>query len=54
MIGSGTFRKVYAGINLDTSELLAVKQVLGFRDLVFWFVLCEDLESFITLRLSFV
>ena len=30
MIGSGAFGQVYLGMNLDTGELLAVKQVLGF------------------------
>jgi hypothetical protein len=29
MIGSGAFGQVYLGMNLDTGELLAVKQVLG-------------------------
>jgi serine/threonine protein kinase len=30
MIGSGAFGQVYLGMNLDTGELLAVKQVLWF------------------------
>ena len=52
MIGSGGFGHVYLGMNLDTGELLAVRQLLGFCDLVIWFALSTDLKSFVTLSLS--
>jgi mitogen-activated protein kinase kinase kinase ANP1 len=32
LIGCGAFGQVYLGMNLDSGELLAVKQVLGFAE----------------------
>jgi mitogen-activated protein kinase kinase kinase ANP1 len=32
LIGCGAFGQVYLGMNLDSGELLAVKQVLGFSE----------------------
>lgn len=54
MRGSSAFGQVYLRMNLDTSELLAVKQVLGCCDLFIWLVLSGDFDSFVTLTLPFV